>query len=348
MRILLIGNFLSSVTGTRGVSEDLAERLSDLGWMVLTTSQEVGRLAKLRDILFTIWHRRFEYEIAHVELYSGLAYVLAEITCLALKVARKPYLITLHGGNLPNISRRWPRRVRLLLQSAVAVTTPSRYLYDQMNAYSSKIRVLPNALNLSAYQFQKRYSSRPSLVWLRAFHKIYNPTLGVKVVALLVSEFPDIILTMIGPDKGDGSLEETIKLADKLGVNERIHFYGKVPKVDVPALLQKGDIFINTTNIDNTPVSVLEAMACGLCVVSTNVGGIPYLLDDGQNVLLLPPDSPEEMASAVRRILTEQDLSAYLSENSRVKASEFDWSAILPQWEALFSKVISKYGGRQS
>jgi len=348
MQILLIGNFLSSVTGVRGVSEDLAERLSDRGWKVLVTSREVGRLAKLKDILFTIWLRRSEYEIAHVEVYSGLAFSLAEIVCLALKAVKKPYLITLHGGNLPNFSQRWSGRVRRLLRSAVVVTTPSRYLHEQMKPYISKMTLLPNPINLRTCLFQERYHHRPYLVWLRAFHNLYNPTLVVKSAALLVSEFSELSLTMIGPDKNDGSLQSTIALADKLGMSKRLHLPGKVTKQDVPAWLQHGDIFINTTNIDNTPVSVLEAMACGLCVVSTNVGGIPYLLNDEEDALLVPPDDPEAMAFAVRRILTEPGLAVRLSQNARNKVEQFDWSVILPQWEALFLQVINGQGEEQS
>ena len=75
-----------------------------------------------------------------------------------------------------------------------------------------------------------------------------------------------------------------------LGVSERVEFAGGVAKADVPAALSRGDIFLNTTNVDNTPVSVLEAQAAGLAVVSTNVGGLPFLLEDGKNALLVPPD----------------------------------------------------------
>ncbi|GAB1472144.1 hypothetical protein MASR2M66_30220 [Chloroflexota bacterium] len=315
---------------------------------MLVTSREVGRLAKLKDMVFTIWLRRSDYKIAHVEVYSGLAFYLAEIICLALKVAKKPYLLTLHGGNLPNFSQRWPGRVHRLLQSAVAVITPSRFLYEQMKPYRTQMVLLPNPLNLSAYRFQERSQFRPSLIWLRAFHHIYNPALAIKTAVLLVSELPELTLTMIGPDKGDGSLQSTIALADKLGMSERLQLPGRVTKQDVPTWLQHGDIFINTTNIDNTPVSVLEAMACGLCVVSTNVGGIPYLLEDGKDALLVPPDDPDAMASAIRRILTEPGLAERLSLNARKKAEQFDWSLILPQWEALFSEVINRHGSWQS
>jgi glycosyltransferase involved in cell wall biosynthesis len=102
---------------------------------------------------------------------------------------------------------------------------------------------------------------------------------------------------MIGPDKGDGSFEETRQIAAELGVMSRISFPGPVLKTETPAWLDQGDIFLNTPEVDNTPVSVLEAMACGLCVVSTNVGGLPYLLENEADALLVPPNSVEGMAA---------------------------------------------------
>jgi glycosyltransferase involved in cell wall biosynthesis len=106
--------------------------------------------------------------------------------------------------------------------------------------------------------------------------------------------------------------------------------------------MSRGDIFLNTTNIDNTPVSVLEAMACGLCVVSTNVGGIPYLLEHEHDALLVPPNDPQAMATAVHRLLNEPDLAERLSRNARQKAAQCDWSIILPQWEALLTSVMTR------
>ena len=96
---------------------------------------------------------------------------------------------------------------------------------------------------------------------------------------------------------------------------------------------------MNTTNVDNTPLSVLEAQAAGLCVVSTNVGGLPYLLADGHDALLVPPDDPAAMAEAVRRAISEPGLAASLSRNGRAKAEEFDWTCVLPRWESLFEQA---------
>ena len=140
-------------------------------------------------------------------------------------------------------------------------------------------------------------------MWLRAFHETYNPSLAPAVLALLASDIPDVSLTMIGPDKGDGSLQRTLAAAARLGVSDRLRVIEGVPKEKVGDVLSEADIFLNTTNVDNTPVSVMEAMACGLCVVSTNVGGIPDLVDDGRDGILVPPADPAAMAAGVRRVL---------------------------------------------
>ncbi|MEZ5362585.1 MAG: glycosyltransferase [Bryobacterales bacterium] len=99
---------------------------------------------------------------------------------------------------------------------------------------------------------------------------------------------------------------------------------------------------MNTARIDNSPVSVVEAMAAGLCVVSTRVGGLPLLVEDQVDCLLTPPGDARAIASAALRILHQPGLSARLSLNARRKAERFDWSVIVPQWERLFTEL----GGR--
>jgi glycosyltransferase involved in cell wall biosynthesis len=346
-RILLVGNFLSNSGINRSVCEDLAIQLVNAGWYVVTTSNRRGRLSRLINMLYTTWSQRHQYLIAQVDVYSGPAFIWAEAVCRLLDRVGKPYILTLHGGNLPIFSRRWPNRVRSLLRYATAVTTPSRYLLEEMHYYRDDIRLIPNALNQSAYHFILRTRVKPRLVWLRAFHETYNPSLAPEVLAKLTKDFPNVHLIMVGPDKGDGSFQKTQQVAVKLGVRDLITLPGGISKTEVPLWMNKGDIFLNTTNVDNTPVSVLEAMACGLCVVSTNVGGIPYLLEHELDALLVSSNDPDNMAESVRRILTEPDLAARLSHNARRKAEKFDWSIILPRWESLLINVIKQTNSKQ-
>lgn len=333
--LLLVGNFLSASHGVRSVCEELADRLQGAGWSLLTTSRRPARLERLADMVSTTWRRRRDYRVAHVEVYSGPAFFWAEMVCWTLRRARKPYALTLHGGNLPRFALRSPGRVRRLLRSAAVVTTPSGFLQEAMRSYRDDLEILPNALDLSRYPFRLRSRPEARLVWLRSFHEIYNPSLAPRIVAELAGEFPDLRLTMVGPDKGDGSLGRAHRAAQEHGVADRITWPGGVPKADVPRWLDGGDLFLNTTNVDNTPVSVLEAMACGLPVASTNVGGIPYLIEPEREGLLFPPDAAADASAAIRRILTEPGLAETLSRGARARAESCDWSTILPRWESL-------------
>ena len=337
--VLIIGNFLSASGGSRSVCEDLALRLDAAGWSVFITSMKRPKALRLADMLSTVWTKRRSYGVAQVDVYSGDAFVWAEIVCWMLQRLGKPYLLTLHGGNLPSFAQRWPQRVRRLLRSAAVVTAPSGYLLEQMEPYCTSLCLLPNPIQIERYSFRLRRPAAPRLVWLRAFHKTYNPSLGPRVIARLVQAHPDIHLTMIGPDTGDGSLQLTQRVAADLGMADHLTIIPGIPKHEVPLWLDQHDIFINTTTVDNTPVSVMEAMACGLCVISTDVGGIPYLLKSEYNALLVPPDDSEAMAVAIQRVLSGSDRAEQLSSNARRSVEHHDWSVVLPQWQALLAAV---------
>lgn len=333
--VLFVGNFLSASGAPRGVCEELSLRLADRGWPVATTSSRRARLWRLADMLHTIWSRRGEFRVAHVDLYSGHAFLWAEAACALLRRVRKPYVLTLHGGGLPRFAAKNPGRVRRLLESARAVTAPSRYLMAHLAAFHHGTQLIPNAIDVGRYEFRLRAGLRPNLVWLRAFHHIYNPVLAVKAAALLAPEYPDLTLTMVGPDKGDGSLQETRAAASELGIASQVRFVGAVPKSDVPRYIGAGDIFLCTSNVDNTPVTLMEAMACGLPIVSTNASGIPYLAENRREALLVSCGDAAGMANVVRRLLADSGLACRLSAAGRRKAESFDWSTVLPRWEHL-------------
>lgn len=342
MKVLLAGNFLSASVGNRGVCEDLADRLGAAGWSVLTTSRKRARLPRLADMLATVWRRRREYHVANVDVYSGLSFFWAEAVTWTLRRLGKPYVLTLHGGALPDFAERWPERMRKLLESASAVTAPSGFLLENLRPYRPDLRLIPNALDLSLYPFHRRTAPRPRLVWVRAFHHIYDPRLAVRVLAKIRRRHPDATLEMVGPDKHDGSFEHTRTLAEQLGVASAVFFTGAVPKCRVPERINAGDIFLNTTTIDNTPVSVMEAMACGACVVSTNVGGLPNLIAHGEDGLLVPPRDAEAMAAAVERLLSEPALAERISLAAREKTRAFDWGTVLPQWDEMLREVAAE------
>ncbi len=336
--ILVVGNFTPA---SNRLSAELAERLRRSGWTVFTASSRPGRLERAVHMVAETWRRRRRYAVAEVDVYSGPAFVWAEAVCWTLRRAGKPYVLTLHGGALPEFARDHPERVGRLLRSASAVTAPSRYLLEQMQSYCGQMQLIPNARDLASFPFRLRGAPQPRLVWVRRFRHDYNPSLAPRVMERLIPEFPDARLVMVGPDSGDGSREQMLETARRCGVADHIECPGAADSGQVAGWLNRSDLFLNTTSVDNTPLSVLEAMACGLPVVSTNVGGLPYLLDDGRNALLTPPDDAEAMAAAVCRVLREPGLAADLSRRARKTVEAYDWSVVLPQWERLLTTVLT-------
>ncbi len=346
-RVLILGNFLSGGgSGSRGVCEDLSDRLRRAGWGVVTASTHRNRLVRLADMCRTVVGSRGRYDVAQIDVFSGPAFFWAEATGWLLTRMGKPFVLALRGGDLPRFARRFGGRVRRLFRAADRVVAPSGYLARSMTVPGVTIQTVPNPIDLAAYPYVCRERPEPRLMWLRALHAIYNPVLAPRVLARLVGEFAQAELVMAGPDKGDGTLGRLEAEVRRQRLEGRVRVVGGVPKSAVPALLRTGDVFLNTTDVDNTPVSVLEAMACGLCVVTTNAGGIPFLVEEGREALLVGRDDAAAMADAVGRVLKEPGLAARLSEAGRRKAESMDWSRVLPMWEEVLGAARRRESSR--
>ena len=134
---------------------------------------------------------------------------------------------------------------------------------------------------------------------------------------------------MIGPVKDD-SFEVAKQLVKNHKLEGAIEFTGVLSKEKWHNKSKDFDIFINTTNFDNTPVSVMEAMALGLTIISTNAGGIPYLIDNNFEGVLVDKNDPEQMANAIIKLLKENNQE--LSINARKKAESFSWEIVKEAW----------------
>jgi glycosyltransferase involved in cell wall biosynthesis len=344
--ILLVGNFLSGHDGRRTYSEDLALRLEGAGARVVRASGWYARPLRLADMVGTALGGRGGYRVAVVDVYSGQAFWWAEAAARAVKLRGRPVVLALHGGRLPEFAERHGGRVGRLLGLADAVVAPSGYLQEALGRWRRGIEVIPNAIEVERYPFRLRTRAEARLVWLRAFHEIYRPEMAVEVLERVRRERGEARLTMIGADK-DGSMERVRALARRLGVEEAVELRPAVVKEEVGAALAAGDVFLNTAQTDNMPVSVLEAMACGLCVVSTDVGGVRYLVEDGADGLLVKPGDADGMARAVLRILGEEELSARLSAMGRRKAEGHNWAAVLGEWVRVLREAAGAGGGER-
>lgn len=340
--LLIVGNHLSSSTMTRTVSEDLAIRLAKTGSTVRCTSSQPRALLRLGDMLWTTMRARNRYQLALIDVFSGRAFRYAEAVTALLGPLRRPIILTLHGGDLPNFAASHTKRVRRLFDRAAAITSPSLYLAESLSEFAS-VEVLPNPIDCSKFSGRREPTEVPHrIVWLRAFHRIYRPWDAVEAFALVVRRFPESRLRMIGPDKGDGTLDRVRSVVEQLGLQSSVNIVSPgVHHTEVPAALSQADIFLNTTAVDNTPISVLEAMASGLPVVSSNAGGLPYLLDQNRTALLTEVGAVDQLAASLCRLIEDRSLYKTLQTNGLKLAAAHDWSAVLPLWQQLIQRVAS-------
>ena len=267
-----------------------------------------------------------------IDVYSTTNFYYAWLSARLCRMLGIRYCCILRGGNLPDRLNRYPGLCRQLFGYAEKLISPSGYLQQAfIHAGYKEVHVIPNFVPIELYPFRLREQIKPRLLWVRAFDATYNPTMAIHVLAQLVKIHPDVQLCMVGPDK-DGTMKVCRELAETLGVKDRVRFTDRLPKAERIALAAEYDIFINTTNFDNTPVSVIEAMALGLPVVSTNVGGIPFLMEDGQTGLLTPPDDAVAFVRQITYLLGNPQQAGRLSRQGRAKAETFSWEMVRPLW----------------
>jgi glycosyltransferase involved in cell wall biosynthesis len=118
-----------------------------------------------------------------------------------------------------------------------------------------------------------------------------------------------------------------------------VEFIGAVPPDRMPELYDRADIFVNSSLVDNMPLSLIEAFACGLAVVSSNAGGIPHLVTGGETGLLSPCGDYEALAANVIRLLEDQKLAAGLINRARVASQQYTWTATRGSWLKIYADM---------
>jgi len=347
-RVCLIGSFPSEEGSYANVGELLARRFRADGHRVITASRRRSGPWKLLDMIGTVILRQGQYDIMMVEVFSTTAIWYARITIPLARLLGKRVVGVLHGGGLPRLARARPRWLRGLLGAAHVVASPSDYLRREVGErLRLNVSVIPNPVDLEFFPRRVRTRIRPRLFWLRAFHDVYLPDVAIRVVALLREKYPDVLLTMAGPPK-DASWDRCRALVQSLGLEDAVRFPGLINKRQIGEIGDASDIFLNTSSIDNAPLSLVEALAMGLCVVSTDVGGVPALVENGKDALLVPPGSPEATAAAVSRLLEEPPLAESLSRNALATVARFDIGQVASRWYDLFRELSGARGAVQA
>ncbi len=332
-KILYIGNKLSSHGNTATTIETLGASLETEGFELFYTSSKKNKPLRLLDMILKAFFYSKKMDYVIIDTYSTSNFWYAVIVSQICRLFNVKYIPILHGGNLPHRLKKNKYWSKLIFKNAFANVAPSPYLFDffQKEGYTN-LQYIPNSIEIENYPFKQREYDYPRILWVRSFAKLYNPILAVKVLIELKKKYSNAVLCMVGPKK-DESLDETVQFANNNQVE--VLFTGGLKKEKWISLSNDYNVFLNTTHFDNTPVSVLEAMALGLPVVTTNVGGIPYLVKHNETALLVNDDDVYEMVNQIERLFLKEGLNDSLTLNGRELVNKFDWNIVKKEWISL-------------
>ena len=300
--ILYIGNKLEKCGRTPTAVDIIPDLLKAEGFQILSISTFQNKFLRLLEMcLYCLFGN---YQKVLIDTYSTQNFIYARLCG------------SLFGNSKVNIA-------------------PSMFLKDAFEKHGfQNTKVIPNAIKTSNYPFKRRETFQPKLLWVRRFQERYNPIMAIEVLKIISEKYPQASLCMVGPEK-DGTMKTCKKLAEKYELDVR--FTGKLKKKYWSSLSQHYDFFINTTTVDNTPISVIEAMSLGLVVVSTNVGGMPQLIDHSTDGILIQDRSALQMAAAIQDIVEKPEVGVLLCKNAKSKVDEFDWSCVRDDWNQVLA-----------
>ncbi len=311
--------------------ELLAARFAADGVRVRSTSSVRSPLLRTAHQAAAVLAWR-DVPVVVIDVFSGDSFRFAELTSHLARLRGRRVVLFLHGGALGEFAATRRARVERLLRRADLVLAPSEFLAGTFRPWGYDVHVVPNVVPLGELGSPRPGPARPTLLWMRTFHEHYDPVGAVRTFALVAEQVPGARLTMAGADHG--LLGATREEAARLGVADRVALPGFVSGGEKAVALREHDVFLNTNLVDNTPVSLIEAAGAGMVPVATAVGGIPHLVSDDVDAVLVPPSDPPAAARAVVGLLQDADRYARLSGGAVALARRSTWPAVRAAWAA--------------
>lgn len=340
-KILIVGLFLSPQNKgkiLRTAADQLAELLLKNQVEIIKVSDKINHIKRLLDTIVTVVGKSPHYKIAIVPYYGSFRSLVWEIiTTRLLKMLGKKVVLVMHGGSIPEKLKRKPTRYLKNIRRADVVVCPSHFFMHVLSQYNLQGKLIENVVNLSEYRFQPKKQFRPKLFWMRTLEDLYNPEMAVRVGAILAKKYDDFEMVMAGYDRG--SLAMLTELAEKLGVAGKIHFPGYISLEQKLRYAQEYDFYICTNRVDNAPVSFIEMMALGLPIVSVNIGGIPFLIENNENGLLVDLDDDAAMADAIIGLIETPEKGIKMIKTALEFSKQFDEVPVLEKWKNLFIEL---------
>lgn len=272
-------------------------------------------------------------DVVHAFSASYSSFVISTLPAVIVsRLLKRPVIVHYHSGEAPGHLRRSALARAVLRGWTSTNVVPSAFLESVFTSHGLHCRVIPNNVDLNRFTYRARPLVSARFVSTRNFEAHYDVPCTLRAFALIQQRYPAAQLTLVG----GGSAELMLK---RMTAELRLHnvtFAGRVPPGEIWKFYADADVYLQTPAVDNMPLSVLEAFASGLPVVSTDAGGVPAILKDGVHGLLAPAGNHTAVAAQALRLLDEPGLGMKLAENARATCTAYTWESVRPQWLSLY------------
>ena len=287
---------------------------------------------------FSLLMRVPKFDVIHIFSASYFSFVVAPTPAILIgKLFGKKILLNYHSGEAEDHLRRWPSAVATL-RLVDEVVVPSDYLVRVFRKFGLRARAINNLVELDNFTFRERSLLKPVFLSNRNLEKHYGVDQVLRAFALIQKQLPGVRLTVAGDGSQRNALEN---LAHDLSLRN-VDFVGQIKHSAIVPLYQSADIYLNGSEIDNQPLSILEAFACGLPVVTTNAGGIPDMVSSGVSGLVVARGDYEAIAERAMHLLENPELTTTIVHNALAECEKYSWSAVGQKWVESYSTLAAK------
>jgi glycosyltransferase involved in cell wall biosynthesis len=324
-KILLVANYRPDTGGISVQVKLLYEHLRSEGYSVGIYSLSGSALKRLVSYFLLIF-RILQYDIIHVHACSYRGFMPAVAAVPLSRLFGKKVVLTFHGGDGERYFDKHPKPCRFVFRRTSANIVLSGFLGVVFDKKGYSYVIIPNIVDFDESLYKHRDSISPKYLSLRSLKPEYNIQCIIKAFQIVKQSCPDASLDILGDGPDRRKLEEFVSANSIAGVN----FHGNVPNTEVYEWLHNSDVFVSSPLVDNQPMSVMEAFCCGTLVISSNVGGIPYMIEEGVNGYLFESDNVQQLADKMILSVKDQDAAKRIIAKARESLSVHSWEYIKP------------------
>ena len=309
----------------------------------------VGSLRGVREafrlipFLINLWRTAGRVQLFHVMANSGWSWHLIAAPAIWIaKLRHVPVVLNYRGGYAGEFFARSFFWVGPTLRLADRLVVPSAFLRQVFDSFGLTAEVVPNVIDLSRFTprapavVDEARLPAPHIIVTRNLETIYDIGTALRAFAIVVETFPAARMTVAGSGP---ELDNLVALSRELGVAAQVTFVGRLDNDRIAELYQSADLFLNASVVDNMPISILEALASGVPVVSTDAGGIPFLVEHEKTALLVPPRDPRAMAHALVDLVNDPTKVARLAGAGRESVQQYTWHNVRGRLFAVYSAL---------